>query len=91
MMIRERGRGSSEQFERKGANKRIDGKNLQLSPDSVISEVPGTIGDITQGSGLECFQAHNNVGPRQGPEYGRCCICQGISKKNQVNRRFSAH
>ena len=62
-----RGRGSCKQSKREGAEKLIDGRNLQPSPDWVIADVPGRIGDGTEGSRLERFQARNNVGPRQGP------------------------
>ena len=35
-----RGRGLCEQFDRKGADKHIDGRNLEPSPDSVSADVP---------------------------------------------------
>ena len=60
-------------------------KNLQPSPDRLIADEPGRVGDITEGSGLERLQ-----GPKHGPEC-RHCVCQGGCKEDQINGEFSPH
>ena len=60
-----------EQFERKEAD---DGRNLQLSHDRVISDVPRKIGDLTEGSGLVRVQARSNVGRSRDPNAGAAYV-----------------
>ena len=73
-------RGSCKQFEHKGAEKLIDGRNLQPSPNNIISDVPGRIGDVMEGAELERFQVRSDVGKKQGPKCGRCDVRAALRK-----------
>ena len=70
-------RCSIEQIERKSSHKSIERRNIQPSPDSFISDIPGRVGDMAEGARLECFQACNYVGGKQGPKCTRCVQKEG--------------
>lgn len=77
-------RGTSEQFTGTGAYKVIEGRNLQLSPDSSISDKQETVGDVSEGSGLECFRPGNKVEQKQRPDEGPAYLAMALRKSKNI-------
>ena len=69
-----------DRFVHKRSHKLIERWNLQSSPDNIISDKPGRVGDIPESPGLEGFQAVDNVGLKQGRICCRCVFSVSLRK-----------